>query len=523
MRLASPPVAEAGQGVRGLGWLALALGPLLLAAWQLKPLYADNQNTKFLHALADTGAGYLREDWLAHTKDGLPLFTALLEGILRTVGPNGFYFAAALTYIVFLFCAIAIYQRLARHYAVPRHGLPVFLAMIFISAMLIDVQRIVYAGFSEQYILSGYFQSADFGVLLIAAVVLLEARRLSPAIACILVAAAMHPGYVAPGAVLLGIFLLYELMHPAEDQPGAKFVAVASSAMGFIVLFSIAFALKQLFAPTDAETQLEAHQILTAVRIPRHADPAVWFNQNVVLQFALCIGAAKLLPAGRLRFVMRLGLGALTALTFVAFLPHTETYRLVAPWRISVVLVPLATIALFAMAIVRMNEKGMFAPARLRTYIAAGVGAVLFCVAVGTTFTVYKIRKPEPAYLAFVRANLVSGQQYLTPPVLSKFRLATGAPQFVTFKSHPYQDVEVLDWNRRLKVANEIYEGTTIDCERLQRLVVEEAGDSHSADGGNPTMACGFASKIFEDGNTKIFSLSRTTLAEAGTRPMAGN
>ena len=96
-RLRRGSASQAGSGAQGVAFLAFVLAPFFMAAWQLKPLYADNQNTKFLHALANTGAGFLREDWLAHTKDGLPLFTALLEAILRTVGPNGFYLACAAT------------------------------------------------------------------------------------------------------------------------------------------------------------------------------------------------------------------------------------------------------------------------------------------------------------------------------------------------------------------------------------------------------------------------------------------
>ena len=101
-------------------------------------------------------------------------------------------------------------------------------------------------------------------------------------------------------------------------------------------------------------------------------------------------------------------------------------------------------------------------PARFPARHGEGVrpgrrGAVLFCTAVGTAFTASKFLNPEPAYLGFVRANLASGQHYLTPPSLREFRLAIGVPQYVTFKSHPYQDVEVLEWQRRLTVAQELY------------------------------------------------------------------
>lgn len=38
---------------------------------------------------------------------------------------------------------------------------------------------------------------------------------------------------------------------------------------------------------------------------------------------------------------------------------------------------------------------------------------------------------------------------------IARFRLATGAPIFVDFKSIPYRDTDVLEWYRRVKAAEE--------------------------------------------------------------------
>ena len=42
------------------------------------------------------------------------------------------------------------------------------------------------------------------------------------------------------------------------------------------------------------------------------------------------------------------------------------------------------------------------------------------------------------------------GDKQIIPVDLQRFRLYTGAPIFVDFKSIPYKDVEVLEWKRRL-------------------------------------------------------------------------
>ena len=38
-------------------------------SYQQWPLYSSNQNTYFLHGLADGGVGFLELDWLAQTAD----------------------------------------------------------------------------------------------------------------------------------------------------------------------------------------------------------------------------------------------------------------------------------------------------------------------------------------------------------------------------------------------------------------------------------------------------------------------
>jgi hypothetical protein len=489
-----------------IGLLALLLAPLFLAAWQIDPIYFENQNTKYLHALANMGVGYLHEDWLANTKDGLPLFSLLLEVIYRTIGPAGYYLAAGITHFGFILCALLIYERVTRPFGVAASGRIIFLSILFILAAIEDLQ-IFFQGFAEQYILGGYFQTADFGVLLLLSVLLFDARQLLAACALVVLGASMHPGYVVPGTVLVSAFMIYELAHWRSDQTGAKIRSILIGSIALLALAGMSLALSRLFAPTDPQLQHEAHRILTEIRIPRHASPAAWFNTNVVIQFLICLAAALLLSPGRFRFILRLGLAALTVFTALAFLPHTETYRLVAPWRVSVVLVPLSSLALLGLAIVRFNERGQFHPTRRRTQLWGGAGVILICTLIGSGFTIVKFLEPEPAYAEFVRTNLASGQLYLTRPSRVNFRLQTGAPQYVTFKSHPYQDVEVLEWHRRLEIAAPLYHGTRIDCPQLVRLATAKRVTHVITEPPGPALECGFAHAIFEKDGTRVFRL----------------
>ena len=70
----------------------------------------------------------------------------------------------------------------------------------------------------------------------------------------------------------------------------------------------------------------------------------------------------------------------------------------------------------------------------------------------------------------FVRETKSIGDTFLVPPELEKFRLYTGAPIFVDFKSIPYKDVEVAEWYKRVRIARGLYRASKIDCEALREV-----------------------------------------------------
>src|SRR5581483_7696432 len=78
---------------------------------------------------------------------------------------------------------------------------------------------------------------------------------------------------------------------------------------------------------------------------------------------------------------------------------------------------------------------------------------------------VYFIPVSVPDLVASTRGSLSSdfkppadkqGDKRIIPIGLQRFRLHTGAPIFVDFKSIPYKDVEVVAWRRRLDIAEKL-------------------------------------------------------------------
>lgn len=172
------------------------------------------------------------------------------------------------------------------------------------------------------------------------------------------------------------------------------------------------------------------------------------------------------------------------------------------------VIVPLASFALCALGVVRLYRSEAIRSAKVGLLLRGAVALMLLCTAIGAGFFISKLRKAEPPYAAFVRANLAPGQLYLTPVGREEFRLFTGAPQYVSFKSHPYRDVEVLEWYRRLEAARQVYRGKEMDCAQLKRLAEHEAITHVLVMAWVASPSCPFARQVFESGATKIFALS---------------
>ena len=95
----------------------------------------------------------------------------------------------------------------------------------------------------------------------------------------------------------------------------------------------------------------------------------------------------------------------------------------------------------------------------------------------GVAYTIHRapLDKPIPKLAAHLREHGRSRETYLIPPSWKWFRLETGMPIFVDFKSHPYKDIEVIEWHRRLTAAKAFYAATTPTSARqaLERITEE--------------------------------------------------
>jgi hypothetical protein len=161
-------------------------------------------------------------------------------------------------------------------------------------------------------------------------------------------------------------------------------------------------------------------------------------------------------------------------LTLAQVVWPNDTLAFMAPWRISVFLVPLSSATIIGATVAWLGNRFSGAVARLRLpLIALALVALALLVAQGWRSMEGNWAANQNDYrnglYQHVMANRGPDDVYLVPTDMAEFRLATGVPVLVTFKSHPYKDVEVIAWRERVDAANGFYGEPT--CGRLLDLI----------------------------------------------------
>ncbi len=460
---------------------AVLLAFAFAVAHTLSPLFYSNQNQYLLHGAALAGDGHLAHDWLANTRDPTPLFS-LLVAVAYQVHPwllQPAYFSLLMSYFLavrWLVAAVPGFPntRVARISFASLFTLThaAILRWASVEVAGVDYPWYLQAGVAAQYLLGPGIQPSAFGALLVFAAAAFAHGR--PVLACALAAGTcwFHSTYLLPAGLLVCGFVI------ALSQDGQTRVGVFSGKISLGIVVPVVVYTLWRFSPFDRHSD-EALHLLANVRIPHHCLPSRWFDVVAAVQLAwIVLGLCFVWRTtfGRALVIAALGGSLLTGLQLVV---RSDSLALAFPWRISVLLVPLAT------AIITAKLLAYAPPPKCAERVAGAV--LLALVAGGVVVTACGLgyhTVDERELYAHIRATAEPDHVYLIPtdfpkvgsgrgavsntfkpaprakegtnqiPVdLQRFRLATGARLYVDFKSVPYGAAEVKEWHRRMEFA----------------------------------------------------------------------
>ena len=513
--------------------IALAFG----VAYTQSNLYESNQNTKFLHGIAQAGFGYLQQDWLAKTIDPLPAFSFLVY-LTYSINQNLFYLQYLILLGIYLFSLTAIVAYLYGS----RKSLPelfAFLGAIFLlhSRWVINMVgkklgfdlELLHDGLAQQYLLGLEYQNSTFGVLILLSFYLFLIRKYFWAALCLGVAAILHSAYIFSAALVTLAFclsLLWENLSAARaaGKIDARAWLQALKKPFWLGLFILAMVLPVLWynaaylGPTSPSIFAQAMHIQVYERIPYHSLPSVWLNTGAYIQIAIMLVGLVLAWRSRLfPVVFSLFLGGLIV-TVIQVVTSSDDLAMLAPWRVSVLLVPLST-ALIVGWLVHVIYAWV-APRLQNMQWAIVLGSVVAMIAFtqlgwmlqkdyGTSYRNNRIAK----MMDFAVQNAAPGQVYLVPPKendYDNFRLYTGIPIYVNWKSTPYKDAEYLQWYQRVQLADQFYNAKGQQrCDLLNQIVSDGGVTDVVIQGKLATLDCPSAAEVFRDTRYSVYALSR--------------
>ncbi len=194
----------------------------------------------------------------------------------------------------------------------------------------------------------------------------------------------------------------------------------------------------------------------------------------------MILAAIGVTRRGRLFWLLTIPFALGATLTLAQIATGSYSLALLFPWRISAWLVPLALTALLGWAVQRIEARYALWLANHETGIRRGAVALIALLALGGALIFgvnlkQKNENPAQTMMDFVRQNRAPGQVYVIPLDMQDFRLETGVPVYVEFKSIPYRDVEVLEWFRRVSLVGQLYraEISRYACQTLDELAAE--------------------------------------------------
>ena len=462
--------------------VALVAACLLFAgAYYQLSLFVSNQNTYFLVGLANAGYGYLSSDWLAQQTDVVPVFSALVS-LVHAHSSHWIFYALfsgiAAVYALSLFTIVARLYPTTSRIAQPAaffalltliHApwvLSPFSGLIPGLRTIQTLAELSTSGLAGQYVLEHYLQPSTFGVLFLTSIALFIYGKEYQAILCAVGAATIHTSLILHTGILTSAYMTTLLLEKRVSR------ALKIGALAFVLSLPIVIYVANYFLFSDLRTIHSIGQTISAeVRQPHHAKISVWFSRWSCVQLAIIFtGLLLSRQCQRLFTVLAVCTVAVVSLTFLQMISGSLDLALLFPWRSSAWLVPLCTGLLLGnlskcghAIIDKIPVKHIREFSSMCVVLLSLLFSVLVCV-LGVQKTIMGIGTDvdHGSVASYAKMHSARHQAWLVPLNLERFRLATGLPIFVDWKSFPYRGSEIIEWCDRVQLAKAFYQATDV-------------------------------------------------------------
>jgi len=359
--------------------LHLLMGVALTIVYPMQELFSGNQNIYFLWGIADLLPNSFAADPLLISPDPYPAFSWLIS-----IFPIQ-YLSIWITIIYTLLSSIysyslfgiadritAVYSNNTRLFSfltlfLLLHCSPIW-GTYFQLVLDVDLRWMWDSGIAEQGVLRGYLQPSVFGVFLLLSIYLAMQRKYVLAILSIAPAAIFHASYLFLGG-LLTLLIIF------QSNFGKK--SLITSIILLLLVLPYSYYIFSHFFQVDEALKTAINQaVMAGFDENIHINPSNWLTPKFYLQLLIMLLGFVILWKTQLRNII-IAIGTFgTLLTLLAYGLDNTTLISLNPWRVSVLIMPIATVAILA----KVSSNGIWLTIRPHTLSFMGVACVALVI-----------------------------------------------------------------------------------------------------------------------------------------------
>lgn len=480
----------------------------------LWPLYVSNQNTYFLHGLADSTLPSLKTDWLVNRQDPYPIFSFLVKSTTMYLSESMFYIylivLVLLTFLSLWAISANVFEMHRRQHRYIFLGLGIVLLQSgWLTSIGVRIDNPM-SGVASQRLIDPSLQPSTFGVFLLVSIWLYLENRIVVSVMALMVAPLIHASFVLPSAVLTLIYMLdqYRSRHRLKEPFMVGLLALLLISPALIITYSFQFSV-------DRGMAQEGRDILVYIRFPQHSDPDVWLSHALDYRLIIMLIAIFLARHSRLFLVLVVLSLSAVILTVAQILLDSSTLALIRPWRISVIVYPISFAVVVGLLVQTLACWLSHLPILMSKYSSVlAIASVIFLGQYGYSQTMNHQNVFNTvntiSLMKQVKSLQLESPTFLVPILFDRFRLYTGQPIFIDWKSHPYRGDEVVEWYERVQLAEEFYaSGGDEQCQAIPRWV-QQFQITHvvvDKQTSSEIESCKYVDSIYQDEHYAVFAV----------------
>ena len=422
----------------------------------IKIFYFSNQNVYLFQAYILNNPNILQNDWLSTTKDGNYIFSQFTFFLMEINEYLPKLINKFFEIIFFYFLLKIIFNNEEKNNLI-------LISIILILSVIAYYMGVGFNGIKNQHILGEVYQPSIFNVFFIPSIHFFLRKNFYLSIIFLAVPPLFHPSII-PTTMVLGF--IYTLLIIRNDLKKTAFFLLFGI---FLISPSIFFAFKSQLSTT--EDLRIAHDILANFRVPHHSDISFLGKRDIV-SFLILIFGSLLCSNKNLKLILILGLTYILISLFLVSYLQSNTIKLMFLHRLNVLLIPIAYFVIIKEIYTFFDNKINLSIKiekfkKLSQSLFYLVITILFLIGLNININANKnfIQKSK-LVKTFTNSKdiwLVQSIKSLKPDIVSQLRLNFSQPLFVDFKTHPSHPKDVIEWKKRIDLADSFFNSKSIE------------------------------------------------------------